>query len=42
MLAATHGDGARAEGSLTIPEVSHEVVLDGLHDYTVNEFRFLG
>ncbi|KAF9513413.1 hypothetical protein BS47DRAFT_1372519 [Hydnum rufescens UP504] len=30
---ATHPDGTNAGGSLTIPEVSHEVVVDGLTDY---------
>jgi len=31
---ATHPDGTNVGGSLTIPEVSHEVVVDGLTDYT--------
>ncbi|KAF8310566.1 hypothetical protein DL93DRAFT_2062011 [Clavulina sp. PMI_390] len=30
---ATHADGAKATGSLTIPEVSHGVVIDNLDDY---------
>lgn len=31
---ATHSNGANAKGSLTIPEVSHGVVVDDLEDYT--------
>lgn len=33
---ATHSNGAKATGSLTIPEVSHDVVIDGLEDYVVS------
>ncbi|PFH51683.1 hypothetical protein AMATHDRAFT_58444 [Amanita thiersii Skay4041] len=32
----TASDGTEVHGSLTIPEVSHEVTLDGLSDYTYN------
>lgn len=28
-------DGTEVEGKLTIPEVSHEITLDGLSDYVV-------
>ena len=28
-------DGTEATGKLTIPEVSHEVTLDGISDYVV-------
>ena len=31
----TAADGTEAEGKLTIPEISHEITLDGLSDYTV-------
>jgi len=31
---ATHTDGSTVSGSLTIPEVSHEVIIDGLTEYT--------
>jgi len=31
---ATHTDGSTISGSLTIPEVSHEVIIDGLTEYT--------
>ncbi|KAF8337886.1 activator of Hsp90 ATPase [Cantharellus anzutake] len=31
---ATHTDGSKISGSLTVPEVSHEVIIDGLTDYT--------
>lgn len=36
----TASDGTEVNGSLTIPEVSHEVTLDGLSDYTVGGFPF--
>lgn len=32
----TAADGTTAEGKLTIPEVSHEITLDGLSDYVVS------
>ena len=31
----TNSEGAEVKGSLTIPEVSHEITLDGLSDYIV-------
>lgn len=31
----TAADGTEAEGKLTIPEVSHEITLDGISDYAV-------
>jgi activator of HSP90 ATPase len=31
----TTPDGAEATGKLTIPEISHEITLDGLSDYVV-------
>ncbi|KDQ14543.1 hypothetical protein BOTBODRAFT_110127 [Botryobasidium botryosum FD-172 SS1] len=33
---ATHTDGTEAKGTLTVPEVSHEVTVDKLSDYTFN------
>ncbi len=38
MWVATHTDGSTISGSLTIPEVSHEVIIDGLTEYTVSGF----
>lgn len=35
----TASDGTEVEGSLTIPEVSHEITLDGLSDYVVSPDR---
>jgi activator of HSP90 ATPase len=32
---AKASDGTEADGKLVIPEVSHEVTLDGLSEYTV-------
>jgi activator of HSP90 ATPase len=32
----TASDGTEVKGKLTIPEVSHEITLDGLSDYTYN------
>ena len=31
----TASDGTAVEGKLTIPEVSHEITLDGTSDYVV-------
>jgi activator of HSP90 ATPase len=31
----TASDGTEVNGKLSIPEVSHEITLDGLSDYTV-------
>ena len=31
----TAADGTEAEGKLTVPEVSHEITLDGISDYAV-------
>jgi activator of HSP90 ATPase len=31
----TASDGTEVKGTVTVPEVSHEVTLDGLSDYVV-------
>lgn len=33
--AGTASDGSEVTGKVTIPEVSHEITLDGLSDYVV-------
>lgn len=33
--AGTASDGTVVEGKLTVPEVSHEITLDGLSEYAV-------
>jgi activator of HSP90 ATPase len=38
----TASDGTAVKGRITIPEVSHEIVLDGLSDYVVCFSLFLG
>lgn len=35
----TASDGTDVSGTLTIPEVSHEVTLDGLSDYVVRSIH---
>ena len=37
----TASDGTAVEGKLTIPEVSHEITLDGTSDYVVRLSLFL-
>lgn len=37
----TASDGTEVSGKLTIPEVSHEITLDGLSDYVVGIFSCL-
>lgn len=32
----TASDGTEVKGTLTVPEVSHEITLDGLSDYVVS------
>jgi len=34
--AGTTSDGTEVTGKVTIPEVSHEITLDGLSDYTAS------
>ncbi len=36
----TASDGTAVEGKLTIPEVSHEITLDGTSDFVVRLFFF--
>ena len=36
----TASDGTAVEGKLTIPEVSHEITLDGTSDYVVRMTLF--
>lgn len=35
----TASDGTEVNGTVTVPEVSHEVTVDGLSDYMVSDDR---